>query len=103
MLHSDKKKSRRKGSKDDTPNRLALPKAEKNISQQGTETEEATRRILADSESERETGAKSRRAPKKNRDGTLNLSGSRPSRRASDRNPSGSPSIKIAEGNPNRP
>jgi hypothetical protein len=73
------------------------------MSERGTETEEATRRILADSESERETGAKSRRAPKKNLDGTLNLSGSRPSRRVLDRNPSGSPPIIIAKGNPNRP
>jgi hypothetical protein len=82
---------------------LALSKADKNMSEPGTETEEAVRRILADSESQRETGAKSRRAPKKNPDGTLNLRGSMPSSRASDRNPSGSPPTIIAEGNPNRP
>jgi hypothetical protein len=103
MLHLHKKRSRRKGSKEDTSSRLALPKADKNMSEPGTETEEAVRRILADCRSERETGAKYRRAPKKNPDGTLNLRGSRPSSRASDRSPSGSPPIIIAEGNPIRP
>jgi hypothetical protein len=102
MLHSDKKRSIRKGSKDDTPNRLALPKADKTMSELGTETEEAVGPILANSESQRETGSKSRRDPKKNPDGTLNLRGSRPSSRASDRNPNGSPPIIITEGNPNR-
>ncbi|EFX83222.1 hypothetical protein DAPPUDRAFT_100756 [Daphnia pulex] len=104
MLHSDKKRSKRKGSKDDTPNRLALPKASKNLLSSErivTDSEEIMNRVLT--ESEPETGARSRRAPKKNPDGTLNLRGSRPSSRASDRNPSGSPPVINLEGNTNEP
>ncbi|EFX69269.1 hypothetical protein DAPPUDRAFT_113827 [Daphnia pulex] len=101
-MHSDKKRSKRKGSKDDTPNRLALPKASKNLSERViTDSEESMNRVLA--ESEPDSGAKSRRAPRKNPDGTLNLPRSRPSSRASDRNPSGSPPVINLEGNTNEP
>jgi hypothetical protein len=56
-MHSDKKRSKRKGSKDDTPNRLALPKASKNLLGTGrleAECEEALERLIA--ESEHDTG-----------------------------------------------
>jgi hypothetical protein len=101
MLHSDKKQSKRKGSKDDTRNRLALPKASRNLSGPGADDEDIVKQILA--ESEHETRARSRRAPKKNPDGTLDLRGSRLSSRASDRNPSGSPPVLRLEGNTNEP
>ena len=101
-MHSDKKRSKRKGSKDDTPNRLALPKVNKALlrdpEQLDAECDIAMRRVLKLAESEPETGARSRRAPRKNPDGTLNAPRSRPSSRASDRNLSGSPKIINIEG-----
>jgi hypothetical protein len=101
-MHSDKKRSKRKGSKDDTPNRLALPKVNKALlrdpDQLEAECDIAMRRVLGLAESEPETGARSRRAPRENPDGTLNAPRSRPSSRASDRNLSGSPKIINIEG-----
>jgi hypothetical protein len=73
------------------------------MSDPAIETEKSVRQILADFEPTKDTGARSRRAPKKNPDGTMNVSRSRPSSRASDRNLSGSPPIIITEENPNKP